>query len=97
LRNLSEKNDIPQELTLKINNYIEESSIIKNNFNFEENKNFIESLPHSLKVDFLRESHKKVFNVLPFFRNLTQNTLVKLAESLEMMITHPDQVILKKK
>lgn len=54
LRNLSEKDNISNDLTAKINNYILESSIIKKKFNFEENKNFIDSLPGSLKSDFLR-------------------------------------------
>jgi hypothetical protein len=79
LRNLSEKNNISHDLTAKINNYILEASIIKKKFNFEEDKNFVDNLPGSLKSDFLRESHKKIFNFLPFFQNLTDKTLVKLA------------------
>lgn len=45
LRNLSDKNNITQDLSLKINNYIKETSVIKKKFDAEENKKFVSHLP----------------------------------------------------
>ena len=53
-KHLSEKNNISEDLTSKISNYIEESFNIKKNFNFEEESTFLSSLPSSIKTSFLR-------------------------------------------
>ena len=96
LKHLSEKNSISQDLTVRINNYIEECSNIKKNFNIEEDSAFISSLPSSIKTSFLRESNKKIFEDLPFFNTFTDWTMLQLAEKIEMTITHPEQIIEKK-
>ena len=54
LKHLSDKNNISEDLTAKISNYIEECSNIKKNFNIEEDSAFISSLPSSIKTSFLR-------------------------------------------
>ena len=96
MKHLSENNDISDELTTKIDDYIEECYSIKREFNIEEDSAFISSLPNSIKKSFFRESNKKVFDDLPFFGNLSEATLMKLAEKLEMFVAHPDQTIMKK-
>ena len=45
LKQLSEKNNISEDLRVKISKYIEECSNIKKNFNIEEDSAFISSLP----------------------------------------------------
>ena len=89
LKHLSEKNNISPDLTARINNYIEECSNIKKNFNLEEDSAFISSLPSSIKASFLRESNSKIFKHLPFFSNLTNSSILELAEKIEMSIAHP--------
>ena len=79
LKHLSDKNNISEDLTAKISNYIEECSNIKKNFNIEEDSAFISSLPKSMKKSFLRESNKKIFDNLPFFRTLSEQTLFEMA------------------
>ena len=96
MKNLSEKNEISDELAMKIDSYIEECYKIKEEFNIEENSAFISSLPNSIKKSFFRESNKKVFDHLPFFGNLSESTLMKLAEKIEMFVAHPDQILMKK-
>ena len=54
LKHLSEKNNISQDLTAKISNYIEECCNIKKNFNLDEESSFISSLPSFIKTSFLR-------------------------------------------
>ena len=81
---------------MKISNYIEECSNIKKKFSIEEDSAFVSSLPSAIKTSFLRESNKKIFDKLPFFKNLTESAMLNLAERIEMCITHPDQVISKK-
>ena len=58
---LSNRNNLTEDLELKIHNYIEESTNIKKKFNFEEESKFISTLPTELKADFLKESNKKIF------------------------------------
>lgn len=43
---LSSRNNISEDLELKIHNYIEESTNIKKKFNFEEESKFISTLPN---------------------------------------------------
>lgn len=68
---LSNRNNISEDLELKIHNYIEESTNIKKKFNFEEESKFISTLPTELKADFLKESNKKIFQNLVFLKSLT--------------------------
>ena len=53
-KHLSEKNNISEDLTAKINNYIEECANINKNYNLEEDSALISSLPSSIKTSFLR-------------------------------------------
>lgn len=87
---LSSRNNLSENLEMKIHNYIEESTNIRKKFNFQEESNFISTLPRELKADFLKESNKKIFEGLTFFKNLTQNTLLSFAESIQMKICHPE-------
>jgi hypothetical protein len=86
---LSNRNNISEDLELKIHNYIEESTNIKKKFNFEEESKFISTLPTELKADFLKESNKKIFENLVFLKNLTEKTLLAMAEVIQMKICHP--------
>ena len=54
LKHLSDKNNISEDLTAKISNYIEECANIKKNYNLLEDSAFISSLPSSIKTSFLR-------------------------------------------
>ncbi len=60
-KNLSSRNNLSESLEMKVHNYIEESTNIKKKFNFQEESNFISTLPRELKADFLKESNKKIF------------------------------------
>lgn len=87
------KNNLPEELSWRINNYIEESINIKKKFSLEEEKHFIEKLPNGFKKEVLKESNKHIFDKLPFFHNLMEKTLYSLAEKIEMCIYHPEEII----
>jgi hypothetical protein len=87
------KNNLPEELSWRINNYIEESINIKKKFSLEEEKHFIEKLPNGFKKDVLKESNKHIFDRLTFFHNLMEKTLYSLAEKIEMCIYHPEEII----
>lgn len=78
-RKLAKKNDVSEDLEWRVNNYIEESSNIKKKFNYEEESYFVEKLPKGLKTEFLKESNKKIFQNLPFFKNLMEKTLFTFA------------------
>jgi hypothetical protein len=41
----------------------------------------------------LKESHKKIFQNLPFFKHLMQRTLFNFAQKIEMHICHPEEII----
>ena len=89
-RNLARKNDLSNELYLKVASYIEESNNIKKKFNIEEENNFIESLPRNFKKHYQSESNKSIFQHVYFFHNLAEKALQALAESIEIAITHPE-------
>ena len=78
---------------LQITSYIEESNNIKKKFNIEEENEFIESLPKNFKKHYQNESNKSIFQQVYFFRNLAEKALQSLAESIEITITHPEEVI----
>lgn len=88
-KHLSEKYRLPVELEWRISNYIEESVNIKKKFNVEEEQSFIQSLPQTMKKEYLKESNKSVFHALPFFSSLVDKTIYGFAEKIEMMISHP--------
>ena len=78
-KQLSDKYDLPSELEWRISNYIDESVNIRKKFNIEEEKTFVESLPSTMKKDYLKESNKSIFQELPFFSGLVDKTLHSLA------------------
>ena len=78
-KQLSDKYDLPSELEWRISNYIDESVNIRKKFNIEEEKTFVESLPSTMKKDYLKESNKSIFQELPFFSSLVDKTLFNLA------------------
>ncbi len=53
-------------------------------------------MPTELKADFLKESNKKIFENLVFFKNLTEKTLLAMAEVIQMKICHPEEIIKKR-
>jgi hypothetical protein len=87
------KNRLPEELSWRINNYIEESINIRKKFSLEEEKNFIEKLPNGFKKEVLKESNKSIFETLTFFHSLMEKTLSALAEKIEMCIYHPEEIM----
>jgi hypothetical protein len=78
-KKITESSEISNELNWKITNYIEESINLKKNFNFDEEYKFIGNLPKYLKYDFLKQTHKTVFNNLPFFRFMMEKTIYSIA------------------
>lgn len=95
-KKITESTEISNELNWKITNYIEESINLKKNFNFDEEYKFIGNLPKYLKYDFLKQTHKTVFNNLPFFRFMMEKTIYNLAEKIEMLMSHPEEIIRNK-
>jgi potassium voltage-gated channel Eag-related subfamily H protein 5 len=93
-RSLAEKNSISTELSLRIGNYIEESNNIKKKFNIEEENRFIDALPRIFKKDYLKEANKSIFQKIFFFTNLADKAVQALAESIEVSITHPEELII---
>jgi hypothetical protein len=93
-KKLADKNRIKEELSWKINNYIEEHANIKKLFNIEEEVQFVEKLPAAYRIDYLKEANKTVFQNLLFFNNMMEKTLFSLAEIIETKITHPEQLII---
>lgn len=89
-KQLADKNNLPEELSWKINNYIEESVNIKKKFNIEEESIFVEKLPAGFKREFLKESNKVIFQNLVFFKSLVEKTLYNFAEKIQMHICHPE-------
>jgi hypothetical protein len=81
-KKLTGQNCISEELTFRINNYIEESSKMKKHFNLEEDKELMKELPPNLRLTYLREANKKILNKLVFFRTLLDRTLCSFAEKL---------------
>ena len=78
-KQLNDKYELPGELGWRISNYIDESVNIRKQFNIEEEKSFVESLPTNMKKDYLRESNKSIFQHLPFFTGLVNKTIFKLS------------------
>lgn len=74
-KKLTDQNTVSQELTFKINNYIEESSNIKKKFNYEEDRDFLKELPENLRTTYLKEANKEILNKLVFFKSLLDKTL----------------------
>lgn len=74
-KKLTDQNTVSQELTFKINNYIEESSNIKKKFNYEEDQDFLKELPENLRTTYLKEANKEILNKLVFFKSLLDKTL----------------------
>lgn len=66
---------------------------IKKKFNIEEEHSFIQSLPITMKKEYLKESNKSIFHTLPFFSSLVDKTLYNFAEKIEMTISHPEQIL----
>jgi hypothetical protein len=52
---MAKSNNIERELESKINNYIEESFLMKNQFNFKEQDQLLEYLPQNLKREYLKD------------------------------------------
>ena len=96
-RRLAEENQISDDLLSKINNYIRQTDSIEKKFNFESDRQFISSLPTDLKGEFLKESNKKIFKGLAFFKSLTEKTLMNLAERINIKIAHPEEVVFQRK
>lgn len=48
-----------------------------------------------LKKQYLKESNKKIFEHIEFFKSFISKTLYNLAERIEMRVSHPDEVIQK--
>jgi hypothetical protein len=93
-KKLADKHHINDDLTWKINSYIEEHVNIKKLFNIEEEMQFVEKLPTAYKVEYTKEANKVVFQDLMFFSHMMEKTLISLAEKLEKRITHPEEIIL---
>mgnify|MGYP000945636314 FL=1 len=89
-------NKICRELENKINNYIEESCLIRNRFNFLEQDQLLQGLPTLLRKEYLKDVNKRIFNCLPFLRELTVQSKDNLAQSIIRKITHPDEVVLNR-
>ena len=96
-RRLAKENDIGDDLLFKINNFICQTSEIESNFNYESDRKFIGSLPLSLRSDFVKDSNKRIFRKLTFFKMLTEKTLMDLAEKIVVKITHPQEIIFESK
>ena len=47
------------------------------------------NLPQEMKKDYLKQSNKKIFQQIRFFKNFMNKTLYNLAEKIEMRVTHP--------
>lgn len=93
---MAKSNSIDRELENKINNYIEESFLMKNQFNFKEQDTVLEYLPTALRREYLKDVNKRIFKVLPFIKDFTLNSQYILAEHIIRKISHPDEVILNK-
>ena len=63
---------------------------MKKKFQLEGDKKFLSTLTTELKSEIFKESNQRTFKNLVFFKNLTEKTLMKLAEQIETMIAHPD-------
>lgn len=81
-KKLAEKSALPEELSWRINNFIEESVNIKKKFNIEEENCFVNKLPTGFKKEFLKESNKAIFQNIIFFSSLVEKTLYALAEKI---------------
>lgn len=92
-KKLTDQNHVPEDLTFKISNYIEESANLKKMFNFEEDQEFLNELPDNLRVSYLREANKEVMKQLVFFKDLLDKTLYSFAARIETKISHPQEVI----
>ena len=87
------KNEIDKEVSDKITNYIKESTVIKRNYNIEEEQSFLSKLPSSFKLELSQEMNRKIWNGMTFFQNLSENTLLDLSRKIEKKLTHPDEVV----
>jgi hypothetical protein len=93
---MAKSNNIERELESKINNYIEESFLMKNQFNFKEQDQLLEYLPQNLKREYLKDVNKRIFKMLPFIKDLTLHSQYLLAEKIARKISHPDEIIINK-
>ena len=92
-KQLADKYNLEPELEWKINNYIEESVNIRKKFNVEEENQFLDRLPKDLKVMYLKQSNRSLFQELPFFSQLVDRTLSSFAQQIEMHISHPEETL----
>ena len=76
-------------MEIKICNYINEADRMKKKFKFQKDKEFVSSLPVDLKTEFMKESNIKTFDNLTFFKNLTEKSILALAEKIDFRIAHP--------
>ena len=53
-KKLTDQSFVPVDLEFKINNYIEESSNLKKKFNHEDDQEFLNELPDTLRTSYLR-------------------------------------------
>ena len=90
MRRMAEEKNLSEDLQRKVCHYIKETDRMKKKFQLEGDKKFLSTLTTELKSEIFKESNQRTFKNLVFFKNLTEKTLMKLAEQIETMIAHPD-------
>lgn len=56
----------------------------------------LEGLPAPLRKEYLKAVNKRLFEGLPFLKELTLSSRNTLAQNILRRITHPDEIILNK-
>lgn len=56
----------------------------------------LEALPAPLRREYLNSVNKKLFDSLPFLKDLTLQSKNNLAQSIVRRVTHPYEIILSK-
>lgn len=73
------KEDISEDTKNKVTNYIIQSAEMKRNYNIDEENALLTKLPQTFYDQFKQESIAKIFDKLPYFRNLPMPKLREIS------------------
>lgn len=88
--------EISEELENRVNNFIEGSTLIREEFNFHEQDRLLESIPRELRTEYLREANLRIFNHLQILRDFTMKSKKLIAEAIVKKVAHPLELLVKR-
>lgn len=87
---MAKENKIEVEFENKINNHIEENYEVNSKLNFKGQDTLLNSLPTSLRKQYMKRVCRNLFGHLHFIKDLTKKAQHSLAENFTRQMLHPD-------